>query len=114
MTAKLTTVNRSATDLLAGLVEDELARQGLNGEQAAREARLPADAFRGLLLRRQRPSIDRADELCRALGITMTIGGRPDAATDNAATETRATRAQDRDQAPASGRKEPSPTRTGR
>ena len=76
MTAKLTTVNRSATNRLARLVEDELARQGLNGEQAAREARLPADAFRGLLLRRQRPSIDRADELCRSLGISMTIGAK--------------------------------------
>ncbi len=69
-----TVVNRSATDQLARLIETELARQGLNGEQAAREARLPADAFRGLLLRRQRPSIDRADELCKALGITMVIG----------------------------------------
>lgn len=66
--------NRSATDRLAKLVADELKRQGLNGEQAAREAKLPADAFRGLLLRRQRPSFDRADELCRALGVTITIG----------------------------------------
>ena len=76
MTPKLTTVNRSATERLARLVEEELARQGLNGEQAAREARLPAEAFRGLLLKRHRPSIDRADELCRALGITITIGAR--------------------------------------
>ena len=76
MTPKLTTVNRSATDRLVRLVEEELASQGLNGEQAAREARLPADAFRGLLLKRQRPSIDRADELCRALGINITIGTR--------------------------------------
>ena len=52
-----------------------VAREGW-GEQAAREARLSAGAFRGLLLKRQRPSIDRADELCRALGITMTIGGK--------------------------------------
>ena len=76
MTPKLTTVNRSATERLVRLVDEELTRQGLNGEQAAREARLPADAFRGLLRQRQRPSIDRADELCRALGITMTIGAR--------------------------------------
>ena len=39
-----TVVNRSATDQLARLIETELARQGLNGEQAAREARLPAAA----------------------------------------------------------------------
>ena len=77
MAAQRKTANRSATNRLAMLVEDELTRQGLNGEQAAREARLPADAFRGLLLRRQRPSIDRADELCRALGMTMTIGKTP-------------------------------------
>ena len=77
MAAQRSTANRSATDRLTKLVEDELTRQGLNGEQAAREARLPADAFRGLLLKRQRPSIDRADELCRALGVSMTIGNTP-------------------------------------
>ena len=38
----------------------------------------------GLLLQRQRPSIDRADELCGALGITMTIGDTP---TDHGATD---------------------------
>ena len=74
MTPEHKAVNRSATDRLARLIKAELARRGLNGEQAAREARLPADAFRGLLLRRHRPSIDRADELCRALDITMVIG----------------------------------------
>ena len=78
MSVERRTVNRSATERLARLVKDELARQGLNGEQAAREARLPADAFRGLLLKRHRPSIDRADELCRAIGITMMIGGNRD------------------------------------
>ena len=73
MAAQRRSAKRSATDRLAQLVEGELERQGLNGEQAAREARLPANSFRGLLLKRQRPSIDRADELCEALGITMTI-----------------------------------------
>ena len=74
MIGKRMTVNRSATDRLVQLVEDELSRQGLNGEQAAREARLPAGAFRALLHRRHRPTIDRANELCKALGISMTIG----------------------------------------
>ena len=37
MIGKRMTVNRSATDRLVQLVEDELSRQGLNGEQAARE-----------------------------------------------------------------------------
>ncbi len=49
--------------------------------RAAREARLPANAFRGVR-RGQRPSIDRADELCRALGITMTIGTSASTRTD--------------------------------
>ena len=48
-----------------------------NGQEVAREARLPADAFRSLR-RGYRPSIDRADELCRALGISMTIGAQQD------------------------------------
>lgn len=76
MIGKYMTMNRSATDRLAQLVEEELAKQDLNGEQAAREARLPAGVFRALLLRRHRPTIDRADELCRALGISMTIGAK--------------------------------------
>lgn len=78
MTARSRTATRTATDRLARLLKEELAKQGLNGEQAAREARLPADAFRGVLLRRNRPSLDRAHELCMALGITMTIGGKPE------------------------------------
>ena len=55
------------------LIESELMRQNLTEEEAAREARLPANAFRGVR-KGQRPSIDRADELCKALGITMVIG----------------------------------------
>ena len=67
------TVNRSTTDRLKGLIETELKRQDLTDQEAAREARLPANAFRALR-HGHRPSIDRADQLCRALGITMTIG----------------------------------------
>ena len=55
------------------LIEAKLTRQNLTEEEAAREARLPANALRGVR-KGQRPSIDRADELCRALGVTMTIG----------------------------------------
>ena len=67
------TLNRSTTDRLKGLIEAELKRQNLTDQEAAREARLPANAFRALR-HGHRPSIDRADELCRVLGITMTIG----------------------------------------
>ena len=76
-TTKKTKVNRSATERLRAAVEAELARQGRAGEEAAREARLPANAFRSLLRKGHRPSVDRADELCRALGITMTLGNAP-------------------------------------
>ena len=74
-----TTTNRyKLTSIrLARLIETELKRQGLNCEQAARDARLPADAFRSVFYGRK-PNIDRADELCRALGITMTIGASRD------------------------------------
>lgn len=74
MSAKRTTVNRSATDRLAQIVKAELARQGRTGEEIARDARLPSKAFRSLLRQGHRPTVDRADELCRALGISMTIG----------------------------------------
>ena len=66
-------VNRSTTDRLKRLIEAELDRQNLTDEEAAREARLPGNAFRALR-KGHRPSIDRADELCTALGISMTIG----------------------------------------
>ena len=67
-------VNRSATDRLKRLIESELNRQDLTDEEAAREGKLPGNAFRALR-KGHRPSIDRADELCRTLGISMTIGG---------------------------------------
>ena len=66
-------LNRSTTDRLKGLIEAELQRQNLTDQEAARDARLPANAFRALR-HGHRPSIDRAAELCRAIGITMTIG----------------------------------------
>ena len=88
MGSKRRKVNRSATDRMRRLVEAELDRQRLTDQEAAREARLPANAFRALR-KGHRPSIDRADELCRALGIAMTIGAggqtteaRPASATD--------------------------------
>ena len=89
MTPTKRTVNRSATERLKRLVEAGLASQELTGEEVAREARLPGKAFRALLRNGHRPTIDRADELCRALGITMTIGDTPagDDATDVAGNE---------------------------
>ena len=76
LTGKSTKINRSATDRLRRLIDSELSRRGLNGQEVAREARLPADAFRSLR-RGYRPTIDRADELCRALGVTMLVGKTP-------------------------------------
>ena len=82
MTAQQRKANRSATDRLSRLIEAELTTLNVTGEEVAREARLPSNAFRSLLRKGHRPTIDRADELCRALGITMMIGARP--GTDNA------------------------------
>ena len=72
--SKRRTVNPSATDRLKRLVEAELTRQGLSHARAAREAGLPESVFQSLLRLGKRPTIDRADELCTALGISMTIG----------------------------------------
>ena len=73
MRRKMRKVNRSTTDRLKRLIEAELDRQSLTDEEAAREARLPGNAFRALR-KGHRPSIDRAEELCTALGISMMIG----------------------------------------
>ena len=97
---------------LVQLIETELAKHDLNGQEVARDARLPADAFRSLR-RGYRPTLDRADELCRALGITMTIGARS-AANENAAGEPPTTRAQERDREPASQSSESNRPNTGR
>ena len=68
------TGNRSATERLKRLVKAELTRQGLSEARAAREAGLPESVFQSLLRLGKRPTIDRADELCTRLGISMTIG----------------------------------------
>lgn len=70
-------MNRSATDRLKQLVATAVASEELTQEELAREARLPGKVFRSLLRNGHRPTIDRADELCKALGITMTIGATP-------------------------------------
>lgn len=69
-------VNRSTTDRLKRLIEAELDRQELTDEEAAREARLPGNAFRALR-KGHRPSLDRANELAAALGLAFTIGKTP-------------------------------------
>ena len=58
---------------LAELVEAELKQRGWSTNRAATEAGLPHDAFRSLL-RGHKPNIDRAHEVCKALGISMAIG----------------------------------------
>ena len=62
------------------MITNALEQQGLTTEEAAREARLPSNSFRSLLRRGHRPTIDRADELCKALAISMTIGTEKPAA----------------------------------
>ena len=74
MTTTRRTANRSATDRLRDLIDAELTRQNITAEEAARKARLPSSAFRSLVRKGRRPTIDRADELCKALGVSMTIG----------------------------------------
>lgn len=66
--------SQSPTDKLKRLVEAELTRRGFSHARAAREAQLPGSVFQSLLRLGKRPTIDRADELCAALGISMTIG----------------------------------------
>ena len=70
-------VNRSATERLIRLVKAELERQDRTAEEIVREARLPAKVFRSLLRRGHRPALDRADEICKALGLSMRIGVTP-------------------------------------
>ena len=74
MTKPARRVTRSATERLILLVKAELERQDLTGEEIAREARLPSKVFRSLLRHGHRPIVDRADGICTALGISMTIG----------------------------------------
>ena len=74
---KASRMSRSATDRLRRLIEAELTRQNITAEEAAREARLPSGAFRSLIRQKRRPTVDRADELLRAIGISMMIGVTP-------------------------------------
>ena len=67
-------MNRSTTVRLMRIVKAELARQGISDARAAREAHLPGSVFQSLLRLGKRPTLDRADEICRGLGISMTIG----------------------------------------
>lgn len=67
-------VNRAATERLSRLIAAELSRQEITAEEAARNARLPSSAFRSVLRYGYRPTIDRAEELLRALQISMKIG----------------------------------------
>ena len=83
MTTRKTNMKRSATDRLSQLIKAKLASQAITTEEAARQARLPSNAFRSVLSKKHRPTIDRADELCRALGISMTIGIEQPAADSN-------------------------------
>ena len=89
MTPRKRKVNRSVTDRLKRLIEAELNQQDLTDEEAAREGKLPGNAFHALR-KGHRPSIDRADEPYRVLGISMTIGaegptahGKPENATSD-------------------------------
>ena len=78
MAAESRKINRTATDRLLPLVESELARRGLNEKKVAREARLPADGSDRCARDTGRPSTA-PTSLCRALGISMTIGATPSA-----------------------------------
>ena len=77
MTKTGKTVDRAATERLCRLVGAELAKREVTTEEIAREARLPSKAFRSLLRHGHRPTIDRADALLKALGVSMTIGVTP-------------------------------------
>ena len=68
-----TTVNESATDRLKHLVRAELTRRGLSEAGAAREARLPGSVFQSLLRLGKRPTLDRADQIAKALRISLRI-----------------------------------------
>lgn len=74
MSTRPRTARKSATERLIRLVEAELKRQNLTGQEAAREARLPANTFGSLLRERHQPMLNRADEILAALGTSMTIG----------------------------------------
>lgn len=72
--ARQRTINRRTTERLIQVVKDALAERELTATEAAREAKLPANAFRALLSQGHRPTLDRADELCRAVGAKLILG----------------------------------------
>ena len=76
MSTKRNMAEKSATARLVRLVTAELKRRNLTGQEVAREARLPANTFSSLLRTGHRPILGRAEAICRALGISMTIGVR--------------------------------------
>ena len=63
-------------EVFIGAISDALAASGESAITAARRAGLRRDAIRSVF-RGRSPSLDRADAICRALGITLTIGGPP-------------------------------------
>ena len=63
-----------------------MKKQGTNGQEVAREARLPADVFRALQ-RGHRPTLDRAEEMLKALGASMMIGAEQPAPDPNRSTD---------------------------
>ena len=73
MTTKAEPESESATEKLARIVRAELVAQNRAGEEVAREARLPSRVFQALQKGRS-PSLDRADAICKAVGISITIG----------------------------------------
>ena len=70
----------TATDRLRDMISEELLRRNITAEEAARDARLPSGAFRSVLRERNRPAIDRAEELLACLGLSMVIGVTPPSA----------------------------------
>lgn len=68
------TMERSTTDRLIDLVKAKLAAEGISHTRAIQEGKLPTNVFQSLLRHGKRPILDRAEEICRGLGISMTIG----------------------------------------
>ena len=66
-----------ATRRLVIAVKEHMKKRGVGGRRAAADVGLPEDAFRSLI-KGHRPTLDRADEVCRALRITMKLGREDD------------------------------------
>ena len=76
------TMERSTTDRLIDLVKAKLAADGTSHARAVQEGNLPVNVFQSLLRHGKRPILDRAEEICRGLGISMTIGVSATVASD--------------------------------